>query len=341
MSDEEPAALRARRWRRRRWVAPVAVVLLGTYAGPADGRGLRLGDRPLGPGATGADVRELQRTLGRLGIPVAVSGAFETETVAAVQRYERRVGSTPDGLVTVRQADAMRGRAGTLAFGARTLRRGMEGRDVRRLQGVLTDMGMGTASDGDFGRSTERSVRRYEQREGLRVDGAVTPAQSRGMVKRVRASQVPVAAPTSTAPGVRRFPIAGAWTYSGEGGHFHDRGGEHEGEDLLAACGTPLVAAETATVVFTGVQSRAGNYLVLRGAESGQDLVYMHLLAPTPLARGAVVPAGGQVGQVGRTGRATGCHLHLEVWAAPGWYRGGKPIDPRPNLAAWAAAGAR
>ena len=34
-----------------------------------------------------------------------------------------------------------------------------------------------------------------------------------------------------------------------------------------------------------------------------------------------------------------GCHLHFEIWSAPGWYDGGKPFDPLPQLQAWDAAG--
>ncbi len=33
-----------------------------------------------------------------------------------------------------------------------------------------------------------------------------------------------------------------------------------------------------------------------------------------------------------QTGRASTCHLHFELWTAPGWYEGGKPIDPLPLL---------
>ena len=35
---------------------------------------------------------------------------------------------------------------------------------------------------------------------------------------------------------------------------------------------------------------------------------------------------------VGDTGDATACHLHFEIWTAPGWYEGGSPIDPLPYL---------
>jgi len=43
---------------------------------------------------------------------------------------------------------------------------------------------------------------------------------------------------------------------------------------------------------------------------------------------GDSVSAGDNVGEVGRTGDATACHLHFEEWTAPGWYAGGHAKDP-------------
>jgi murein DD-endopeptidase MepM/ murein hydrolase activator NlpD len=64
----------------------------------------------------------------------------------------------------------------------------------------------------------------------------------------------------------------------------------------------------------------------------------MHLLAPATVRQGDAVAVGESVGQVGQTGRADGCHLHFELWTAPGWYQGGSPIDPLPALKRWDAA---
>jgi peptidoglycan hydrolase-like protein with peptidoglycan-binding domain len=71
------------------------------------------------------------------------------------------------------------------AFGDRALRRGMHGHDVRVLQSWLTKVGVRTTVDGYFGRRTRRSVRRYERREGQRVNGRFSRAQARGLRRRI------------------------------------------------------------------------------------------------------------------------------------------------------------
>ena len=64
----------------------------------------------------------------------------------------------------------------------------------------------------------------------------------------------------------------------------------------------------------------------------------MHLQLPSTLTVGTRVEAGGTVGYVGDSGRADGCHLHFEIWTAPGWYSGGVARDPRTTLQQWAKA---
>jgi murein DD-endopeptidase MepM/ murein hydrolase activator NlpD len=127
------------------------------------------------------------------------------------------------------------------------------------------------------------------------------------------------------------FPIVGEHRYGTATNHFGGGRG-HQGEDVFAACGTPLVALVDATVQHRADgHARAGNYLVLQGAD-GQSYAYMHLQAPALVAKGAKVRAGQRVGAIGDTGRASGCHLHFEQWTAPGWYTGGRAIDPLPLL---------
>ena len=111
----------------------------------------------------------------------------------------------------------------------------------------------------------------------------------------------------------------------------------HSGQDMFAKCGTRLAAARGGTVQFAGYHSAAGNYVVIDGAGTGRDYVYMHLLE-TPLVKtGDRVFTGQKIGEVGETGRASGCHLHFEMWSAPGWYEGGAAFDPLPALRVWDA----
>jgi murein DD-endopeptidase MepM/ murein hydrolase activator NlpD len=132
------------------------------------------------------------------------------------------------------------------------------------------------------------------------------------------------------------FPIAGRHTYNLRQGRFGTgrAGHTHQGQDVFAACGTPLVAVTGGTVKMNAVEGNAGNYVVLAG-DDGVDYAYMHLRERSPLKKGATVTAGQPLGAVGDTGDAVGCHLHFEIWPAPGWYSGGAPIDPLPALRAW------
>jgi murein DD-endopeptidase MepM/ murein hydrolase activator NlpD len=60
---------------------------------------------------------------------------------------------------------------------------------------------------------------------------------------------------------------------------------------------------------------------------------------PAIVKRGDTVSPGQQLGVVGTTGRSSACHLHFELWTAPGWYRGGTAVDPLPALQSWGASG--
>jgi hypothetical protein len=130
------------------------------------------------------------------------------------------------------------------------------------------------------------------------------------------------------------FPIAGPHTY-GQGFGVQRSGHTHEGQDVMADCGTPLVATQAGTVKFAGTQALAGNYVVLSAADGSADYAYMHLRDPALIKKGDPVVTGQPIGFVGRTGDATACHLHFELWPAPGWYTGGHPVDPLPSLKAW------
>src|SRR3954452_983846 len=125
------------------------------------------------------------------------------------------------------------------------------------------------------------------------------------------------------------FPIQGAHDYGGEDGRFGAprAGHTHQGQDVPAACGTPLVAARGGTVKTNTSQYAAGNYVVIAG-ETGYDYVYMHMRDPALPPTGTTVATGQPIGYVGDTGDATGCHLHFELWETPGWHPGAAPPSP-------------
>ena len=136
------------------------------------------------------------------------------------------------------------------------------------------------------------------------------------------------------------FPVAGKHSFSmGEGRFGAGRNGHtHQGQDVMAHCGIPIVAARGGTIEKIAVDGNAGNYVVIDAAGTGIDMFYAHLRYPSPLHEGDSVLSGQQIGVVGRTGDATACHLHFEEWTAPGWYKGGHPFDPLPDLRQWERA---
>lgn len=152
----------------------------------------------------------------------------------------------------------------------------------------------------------------------------------------VRAKPAPK--PTTPAPapstGSGVFPVAGPHSYGD--GFGVDRGDHiHQGQDIPAAEGTPLVAPRAATVFATGYGSGAGEYVVLYDAAADRSYVYFHLVRhSTAVSEGQPVRPGQQVGRVGATGDATGPHLHFELWIGR-WFDGGHAVDPLPTLRAW------
>jgi murein DD-endopeptidase MepM/ murein hydrolase activator NlpD len=131
------------------------------------------------------------------------------------------------------------------------------------------------------------------------------------------------------------FPIRGAHDLGRTRTNMFGGGRGHQGLDMFAACGTRIAAARGGKVQFSGYHARAGNYVVIDGAQTGNDYAYMHMRKPPLVRTGQSVFTGQALGEVGATGRASGCHLHFELWSAPGWYEGGQPFDPLPSLTRW------
>jgi hypothetical protein len=141
------------------------------------------------------------------------------------------------------------------------------------------------------------------------------------------------------------FPVVGATTYVDDFGQAR-AGGAHQGNDLMAAKKTPVVAVEAGKVKFWTTSANAGCMLYLYGA-SGTTYFYIHLnndltmkndnrgkcvpgvsYAPG-LKDGAKVSAGQMIGYVGDSGDANGIASHLHFEVHPG---GGAAVSPYPYL---------
>jgi murein DD-endopeptidase MepM/ murein hydrolase activator NlpD len=150
-------------------------------------------------------------------------------------------------------------------------------------------------------------------------------------------SPAPIAAPAPTSSHV--FPVAGPFSFGGKESRFGaGRPGHiHQGQDLSAPSGTPLVAPSSGTVRFVKFQAGgAGYYVVIAGDGENRDYVFMHLLKGSIVVKpGDRVTKGQQFAAVGSTGSSSGPHLHFEIWVG-GWYvKGGRPVDPLPILRSW------
>ena len=99
----------------------------------------------------------------------------------------------------------------------------------------------------------------------------------------------------------------------------------HLGLDLAAPKGTPIMAARSGTVIYTGREFHGYGKMILIESGDGWATLYAHL-DKILVAEGKKVHQGEVLGAMGRTGHATGVHLHFEIRKDRG------PVDPLPLL---------
>lgn len=93
---------------------------------------------------------------------------------------------------------------------------------------------------------------------------------------------------------------------------IHHKELPHEGVDITAREGTPILAAAKGTVTYAGWRSGYGNTIEI---DHGFGYMTRYGHASKLLARaGQVVERGAPIAEVGRTGFATNNHVHYEVW---------------------------
>jgi len=166
------------------------------------------------------------------------------------------------------------------------------------------------------------SLARIATRTGTTVP-ALVAANALASPDRIRIGQQLVIA---GAPVGMVCPVAGA-TFAFDWGFPRADGARfHEGIDMMAPLGTPIVAPVDGTVTY-GSAATPGKFATLKGT-NGWQYTSAHL---SKTARGGKVKAGDVIGYVGNTGDAQGgvTHLHLEVRPLDG-----RPVNPFPLVAA-------
>lgn len=131
------------------------------------------------------------------------------------------------------------------------------------------------------------------------------------------------------AAGGRTCPVAGEVTFTDDWGAPRSGGRTHQGNDLFAAYGTPLVAIENGVIEnTTDIDEGLGGIALSIKGDSGTSYYYAHNAVNAARA-GQRVAAGQVIAYVGDTGNARGgpSHLHLQLY--PG---GADPADPYPTI---------
>jgi len=238
------------------------------------------------------------------------------------------VATTPAASTTPAAADPPAGVS--LAFGA-------AGADVKSLQRKLRMKRIFVPVDGKYSVKTRAGVRILQRKWRLKATGIADAALLARLGLKVRAvASTPAAAPAVfVAQYIKVFPVNGPHVLTDSWGDFRAdlRGQGHQGNDIMAARGVPVVAVADGTIKrLTRQETGLGGIWIWLVDNAGNEYYYAHLTdIVAGLDAGSKVTAGQQIGTVGNTGDARygDPHLHFEIH--PG---GGSAIDPYKELLA-------
>lgn len=119
------------------------------------------------------------------------------------------------------------------------------------------------------------------------------------------------------------YPVISSLLTSGFGQRIHPirkHPGQHNGVDIAAKTGDPVLSVYFGKVVFTGTSGGLGRTVVIAHI-NGLTSHYAHL-SKIEADVGQVLRPGDMIGRVGDSGESTGPHLHFEI------RRYGEPLDP-------------
>jgi len=154
-------------------------------------------------------------------------------------------------------------------------------------------------------------------------------------------SRPAVFAPPPGEAGALSIPVAGVTASQLTDTFTDERGGGtrlHEALDIMAATGTPVLAAAPGTVERLFQSDAGGNTIYVRSGDRRTIHYYAHLQAYAPgLKEGQVVQQGEQLGTVGSSGNADPAapHLHFAVLRTTPdaeWWEPSTAVNPYPLL---------
>jgi murein DD-endopeptidase MepM/ murein hydrolase activator NlpD len=307
------------------------------------------GDRPLRIGMKGKDVKVLQVLLTKVGFQTTADGIFGRATRRSVARWERRAHRRINGWVSRRDAAALRAELrrdaaespaspelpdAPMLFGA-----ARKPTVTARVDAPATVTAEVADATGDVVTTFSRRTKAAGE-IALRWNGRIArrPAPQGTYLVRlgersVGAGASALGAPRCSSCATTPSPLPGRHDLGRSETNAFGGGRGHQGHDMFAPCGSRIVAAQGGTVRFAGYHSAAGHYLVIRGSGTGEDYVYMHLRDAPAFSKGDRVKTRQRIGSVGSTGRASGCHLHFELWSKAGLVQRRKRLRPAAQAA--------
>lgn len=299
-------------------------------------------------GEANESVKSLQTALLKNGFTLVggVDGTFSPRTRATLRSFQKVVGLKATGKLDRKTAKVLGlltpapvatpapaaapvvapAPVAAIAFTPETLPViGSKGEAVVLLQNALILAGVEVkgGADGVFGNGTKASITSFQKTKNIVATGKVDvdTAIELGLLPR------PVLDVT-----IAVFPVQPACYFIDTWQESRGATRLHEGVDIIANRGTPLLAVSDGVITRTydaATSALSGNGLRLTAAD-GTYFFYAHLDSIAPgIVAGTAVKAGQVIGFVGSTGNTNTDHLHFEVHP-----KGGAPVNPYPIVKA-------
>lgn len=248
---------------------------------------------------------------GGLGSGTAPAPATKKKKVQAHRSKHATPRATPTNVLNDPVLAPVVQDGGSQHLGERTLKQGMQGHDVRVLQGYLTVAGYPTSIDGDFGATTKSNVMKFETAHQLTVDGVMTYAQTRVLRQLVATALAGGAvtkatidaggtatAPTGAPPAVQAMVaaanqiIAKPYIYAGGHGRWNDNGYDCSGAVSFALHGAGMLASpEDSTELESYGAPGPGKWVTIY-ANAGHTWIVIAGIAFDTAHYGSTTPGG-------------------------------------------------